>query len=68
MDVAEDSDLSFYNTSPLVKTVWRLLRICDNKYQLKKATPHKSIMPVPACVLLLLLKGPRHRIKGPHAQ
>ena len=64
MDVDEDSDISFLNTSPLV------LRICDNKYQLTKATYHliNQSCPCQARVLLLLLKGPRHRIKGPDAQ
>ena len=70
MDVDEDSYLSFLNASPLVKTMWRLLHVCDNTYQSKKAT-HRVINQsclCQACVLLLPLKGPRHRIKGPDAQ
>ena len=37
MDVEIDSDLSFLNTSPLLKNV-QSLRICVNRYQLRKAT------------------------------
>ena len=42
----------------------------DNKYQLRKATHHviNQSCPCQTRVLLLLLKGPRHRIKEPDTQ
>ena len=45
----------------------RLLRISDNKYKLENHFINLSC-PCQALVLLLLLKGPRHRIKGQDAQ
>ena len=47
--------------------MWRLLRICDNGYKLENHFINQSC-PCQARVLLLLLKGPRHRIKGQDAQ
>ena len=47
--------------------MWRLLRICDNKYKLKNHVINQSC-PCQARVFLLLLKGPRHWIKGQDAQ
>ena len=51
----------------LFKTLVHWLRLCggDNKNQLKKAKHH--VINQSTRVLLLPLKGPRHRIKGPDA-
>ena len=54
---------------------WRLISIflkyqsiCDNKYKLKNHVINQSCPCQARRVLLLLLKGPRHRIKGQDAQ